>query len=254
MDAPAMAEPERYDVFVCHRSETKRKLVSHVKARLQRSSLRVFVDDELEKGCDSWPTILESLRGAQRVLIILSPDFESSPWCLEELWAATQRPNFRSTILPVFYDREPDDVDDAKLHAAWGEYKQSCVGPLVTRDGVLQRWHKALQDVSGISGWVFKSATECDPVLQGQLLPYIMRSSVDCAHFCGIREEAKLVDEVQAKLLHIFRAQARLPAEHAVGLETRVAELKQKLQAGQVYCIFLLVSSTVHHLCSTAVF
>lgn len=84
-----MGEPERYDVFVCHRGETKRKLVSHVKARLQRSSLHVFVDYELEKGGDSWQNILESLRRARRVLAILSPEFERSPWCLEELWAAT---------------------------------------------------------------------------------------------------------------------------------------------------------------------
>ena len=100
-----MGEPERYDVFICHRGETKRNLVSHVKARLQRSCLRVFVDYELEKGGDSWQTILESLRGAQRVLVILSPGFESSPWFLEELWAATQRPDTDNIVLPILRQR-----------------------------------------------------------------------------------------------------------------------------------------------------
>ena len=156
-----MGEPERYDVFVCHRGETKRQLVSHVKARLQRSSLRVFVDFELEKGSDSWQTILESLRRAPRVLVILSPDFESSPWCLEELWAAMQRTGYRSVVLPVFYDRELGRVDDAKLLAAWSEYNEACPGDPLTRDVVLQRWRKALKDVSGIASWVFKSATGC---------------------------------------------------------------------------------------------
>ena len=45
------------------------------------------------------------------------------------------------------------------------------------------------------------------------------------------------MDEVQAKLLRIFRPRARLPAKHPVGLEQRVAGLQQKLQAGKVHCI-----------------
>lgn len=43
------------------------------------------------------------------------------------------------------------------------------------------------------------------------------------------------MDEVQAKLLRIFRPHARLPVEHGVGLEQRVAALLQKLQASKVY-------------------
>ena len=158
-----MAEPERYHIFVCHRGETKRKLVGHIKARLKRSSLHVFVDYELEKGGESWRTVLESLRRAQRVLVVLSPDFERSPWCLEELWTATQSISFSNVVLPVFYDREPGDVDSAKLRLTWREYNSTCPGQSHMRDVLLQRWHKALKDVSGLSSWVFKSKTECGP-------------------------------------------------------------------------------------------
>lgn len=48
-------------------------------------------------------------------------------------------------MLPVFYDREPGDVDDAKLHEAWDEFKNACLEQSDTQDLVLQRWRKALK-------------------------------------------------------------------------------------------------------------
>ena len=102
------------------------------------------------------------------------------------------------------------------------------------QDLVLQRWRKALKDVSGISSWVFNSATGCGPALQAEVavLSGILELS-DCPVWLH-RFEDKLVDEVQAKLLRTFRPHARLPVQHAVGLEQRVAALLQKLQAGKV--------------------
>ena len=50
--------------------------------------------------------------------------------------------------------------------------------------------------------------------------------------------EVRLVDEVQAKLLRVFRPLARLPAEYEVGLRGKLPSLKQKLLEDKVGCAF----------------
>lgn len=59
------------------------------------------------------------------------------------------------------------------------------------------------------------------------------------------------MDEVQAKLLRIFRPKARMPVEHAVGPAERVAELKQEMQSGKVVAHLLKVCN-MHVLCHLA--
>ena len=114
------------DVFICHRGpEVKGNLVGHIKERLQRANLIVFVDYGMRKGVESWPHVLATLRGARGVLILLTPGFEESPWCLEEARAVAARLDEaraagarQSAVLPVFIDREAS-WDEGKLRAAF---------------------------------------------------------------------------------------------------------------------------------------
>ena len=108
------------DVFICHRGpEVKRGLVGQIKERLQRANLTVFVDYKMRKGVQSWSHVLATLRGARRVLILLTPGFEESAWCLEEARAAAAR---LDAVLPVFIDRAAS-WDEGKLPAAVNDFK-----------------------------------------------------------------------------------------------------------------------------------
>ena len=117
------------DVFICHRGpETKGGLVGHIKERLQRANLIVFVDYELRKGVESWPHVSATLRGARGVLMLLTPGFEDSPWCLEEARAVAARLDEaraagaqQDTVLPVFIDRDTR-WDERKLAAAFKQF------------------------------------------------------------------------------------------------------------------------------------
>ena len=144
------------DVFICHRGpDGKRDIVGHIKERLERANLIVFVDYELRKGgVHSWPEILATLRGARRVLVLLSPRFEESPWCLEEARAAAARPD---AVLPVLFDREAS-WDAKKLRAAFRTFSGDCdfhhllaEEPGLLADDMVERWHKALISVASIS-------------------------------------------------------------------------------------------------------
>ena len=114
--APPRASPpgQACDVFICHRGpDVKGDLVGHLEERLKRANLIVFVDYGMPKGVESWAHVLATLRGARGVLILLTPGFEESHWCLEEARAVAARLNDASgagapqvAVLPVFIDRE----------------------------------------------------------------------------------------------------------------------------------------------------
>lgn len=147
------------DVFICHRGpDVKNNLVGHIKERLERANLAVFVDYGMGIGLDSWPHILATLRGAHRVLILLTRGFEKSPWCLEEARAAAAR---LDTVVPVFIDRK-DSWDSWKLWSAKNKFlfdKDFCrlraENPGLANN-VVEHWRKALDSVACISYSMFK--------------------------------------------------------------------------------------------------
>ena len=156
------AAPQPCDVFISHRGpDTKRSLVSHLEQKLRGISLDVFVDYTMDKGGVGWQTILSKLRGAQRVLLVLSPGFEESCWCLEELRVMAERPE---AVLPVFVDVETgrwtkqefkDTLEDAAKDLRRSQ-------PDTPAD-IAEHWQHALKSVSAITGWRHSSKVECGP-------------------------------------------------------------------------------------------
>ena len=153
-----MPEQLARDVFVSHRGpDVKRELVSHIVDRLQRVGITVFVDYNLEKGCLSWPTILAHLRGAKRVLLVLTPHFEESPWCLEEVRVMAER---LEAVLPIYVDREPGSINEGSLQHAFDKFRKD----RPDADGaIVQQWLAALESVSGISAYLHKHKEMCVP-------------------------------------------------------------------------------------------
>ena len=145
------------DVFLCHRGETKRGLVSHLERRLQRACFDVFADFTMEKGGAAWEKILAKLRGARCIIVVLSSDFEASWYCLEELCIAVERRDF---VLPVFLDREPAEWNDATLQST---FKTLCAENPSTDATTVEHWRNALggEGVGGIAGFVHNHDIEC---------------------------------------------------------------------------------------------
>ena len=151
-------------MFICHRGpDVKGDLVGHIKERLQRANLVVFVDYGMPKGVESWAHVLATLRGARGVLILLTPGFEESPWCLEEARVVAARldePRAASApqvaVLPVFIDREAS-WDEGALPAALIEFSahrdfdQLREEEPQTAANILAHWRKALDRVARVS-------------------------------------------------------------------------------------------------------
>ena len=149
------------DVFICyHEQDVKDQLVGHIKERLKRANLVVFVDCEMRKG-NSWPHVLATLRNARSVLILLTPGFEGSPWCLEEVHAVAARllgaervaGARQYAVLPVSINREAS-WDEGRLPAAFKEFTANRDFDQLRAEEpglaarVMEHWRRALDSVA----------------------------------------------------------------------------------------------------------
>ncbi|KAJ4823707.1 hypothetical protein Tsubulata_027093 [Turnera subulata] len=146
-----------WDVFISFRGEdTRHRITKNLYSSLTGRGVRAFLDDAgMTQGDEISPTLMEAIEESSASIIILSPNYANSHWCLEELARICE---LRRLILPVFYQVEPSNVrrqkgpfeNDFKDHLnKFGEEK---VG----------KWREAMFKVGGISGFVFGGGRDSD--------------------------------------------------------------------------------------------
>lgn len=143
----------QYDVFVSHRgTEFKQTLVQWIKEGFGSRSL-LFIDNvsmDPASGGIGWQEILDALRTAKIVLIILSPGFQESAYCLEELRVATAEKLDDVRIL--CYGIEPGHINEQALQMA---SKEPPFGDHKTPEDSLDKWKVALKKAGQITSWTY---------------------------------------------------------------------------------------------------
>ncbi|CAL5196932.1 unnamed protein product [Lathyrus oleraceus] len=77
---------QNHNVFLSFRGEdTSYNFTSHIYAALTRHQIKTYIDSELERGDEISPSLLKTINHAKLSIIVFSPDYASSRWCLEEL-------------------------------------------------------------------------------------------------------------------------------------------------------------------------
>ena len=75
-----------YDVFLSFRGETRNNFTSHLYEALRQKGIYAFLDDDkLERGKAISRELLKAIEGSRCSVVILSSDYASSSWCLDEL-------------------------------------------------------------------------------------------------------------------------------------------------------------------------
>ena len=147
-------------MYICHRGpDTKDNFVSDmVKHELQGRS--VYADRwGLQPGEPDWPTLLSNLKNARIVLVVLSPRFQESAWCLEELCAAIDQGRLgKMTLRVVCFGKGTAKVDEDRMALALAKLKSAAELQDIASLGdaaILQRWRSALQKAGGRVSWPF---------------------------------------------------------------------------------------------------
>ncbi|KAF3964070.1 hypothetical protein CMV_011602 [Castanea mollissima] len=144
--SPSSLTPRwKYDVFLSFKGkDTQNNFTGHLYAALQHKGIFTFRDEEeLERGESISPTLLKAIEESWCAIIILSKNYVSSTWCLDELAKIVRcKKEIGLTILPIFYYVNPSDIrKQAEALYVHNFFERT------------ETWKAALREVANLSGW-----------------------------------------------------------------------------------------------------
>ncbi|XP_027335730.1 TMV resistance protein N-like isoform X2 [Abrus precatorius] len=165
-------------VFLSFRGDDTRKgFTDHLFASLERRGIKTFKDDhDLEKGEVISLELMKAIEESMFALIILSPNYASSTWCLDELQKIVEcKASNGQAVFPIFYGVDPSDVRHQKRSFAKAFRKHE--EKFREDRKKVQRWRHALREVASYSGWHSKDLHESELIetivghIQKRLIP-----------------------------------------------------------------------------------
>ncbi|XP_031262885.1 TMV resistance protein N-like [Pistacia vera] len=153
----------KYDVFLSFRgNDTQRNFTDHLYAALIKSGINVFKDDkELEKGNSISPELSKAIEESRISIIILSRNYASSTWCLNELLKIVHcTKTMKHKIIPIFYNVDPSVVrkQTENFEEAFAKHEGTFKG----KADKIQKWRIVLTEVANLAGWALKDRHESE--------------------------------------------------------------------------------------------
>ncbi|XP_034675241.1 toll/interleukin-1 receptor-like protein isoform X3 [Vitis riparia] len=162
MAAPSFASSQwSYDVFLSFRGEdTRFTFAAHLYEALDRKGVNTFFDDhKIRRGESISPTLVRAIEGSRSSIVILSQNYASSTWCLDELVKILEcRKTMGQLVLPVFYNVDPSDV--RKHKRSFGEALVKHEKTLEQNMDKVKNWREALSEVANLAGWSSQNKSE----------------------------------------------------------------------------------------------
>ncbi|PWA37289.1 toll/interleukin-1 receptor (TIR) domain-containing protein [Artemisia annua] len=142
-----------HDVFLSFRGEdTRNGFISFLYAALVSKGIRTFKDDKkLEIGKPIAPELLKAIENSRFAVVVLSSNFATSKWCLEEIAKVVDcRDREKLTVIPVFYHVSPSDVRHQTncFEEAFANHEKD---PEISPEKV-ETWRAAFKILGALSG------------------------------------------------------------------------------------------------------
>ena len=141
----------KHDVFPSFRGkDVRRDFLSHIQKEFQRKGITPFIDNEIKRGESIGPELIHATRGSKIAIFLLSRNYASSKWCLDELVEIMKcREELGQTVMVIFYKVDPYDVK--MMAGEFGKvFRKTCAGK--TKEDI-KRWRQALAKVATIAGY-----------------------------------------------------------------------------------------------------
>ncbi|GJZ63251.1 TMV resistance protein N-like protein isoform X1 [Tanacetum coccineum] len=161
-----------YDVFLSFRgADTRNNFTNHLHTALVNANIKTFLDDnEIETGLYLKPELESAIRASRASIVVLSKNYASSTWCLNELvLILEQHMKFNHIVIPVFYHVEPTDV--RKQQNSFGDAMVDHKQKMEAETNVdkknewaqkMEIWKNALAQVANLKGKEPKDRLETD--------------------------------------------------------------------------------------------
>lgn len=147
---PPPTRPLEYEVFLSFRGfDTRKGFTDHLYKALIRNGIHTFRDDEqLKSGKPISKELFKAIEESKISVIILSPNYATSTWCLDELAKMVELANNESrSILPVFYNVTPSEVREQTgdhFQEAFAQHDKDFEG----EPGKVARWKNSLTAIA----------------------------------------------------------------------------------------------------------
>ncbi|XP_058179419.1 disease resistance protein RUN1-like [Rhododendron vialii] len=192
-----------YDVFLSFNgSDTRTNFTSHLLAALERHGFHTFKDDtKLNRGEDIGYELLKAIEDSRISLVVLSRNYATSEWCLDELVKIMEcRNTLQHIVFPIFHGVEPSDVKAQKgsLAEAFAKHAE-LFKDQINPGGKVEKWKEALTQVANLSGWHLPKVNNGD--------------------------EAKLIQKIVEEVGNRLDIAHLNVTDHQVGLESRLQKL-----------------------------
>ena len=153
----AVAARWNHDVFLSFRGEdTCYNFVGHLYEALIQKGIHTFKDDKnLDRGKPISPVLLKAIEESRFAIVIISKDYASSAWCLDELAHIIHCKNETGmTVLPVFHNVAPFDVGKQM-----GTFEQAFIKheEMENKERV-EKWRDALRQLGNLAGFHLKNS------------------------------------------------------------------------------------------------
>ncbi|XP_008237534.1 PREDICTED: TMV resistance protein N-like [Prunus mume] len=127
-------------------------------------------DPKLERGTTISSDLFKAIQESRLAIVVLSPDYASSSWCLGELTKILQCMKSNGTLLPVFYNVDPSDVrkQSDSFAGAFAEHEKGF------REDIekVKRWRAALTEVANLSG-LDSNKIQCERKLIEKIVDWV---------------------------------------------------------------------------------
>ncbi|XP_048627207.1 disease resistance-like protein DSC2 isoform X2 [Brassica napus] len=188
-----------YDVFLSFRGDDVRKgFLSHVVKEFKSKGISPFIDNEMERGKSVGPALEKAIRQSRVAIVLLSRNYASSSWCLDELVEIMKcREEDKQRVITIFYQVDPSDV--RHQGGDFGKaFEKTCVEKT---ENVKQAWRQALKEVAGIAGYASSNW----------------------------ESEADLINDLATNIMGVLALTPSHDFHDFVGIEDRVTEMKTML-------------------------
>ncbi|KAF8016561.1 hypothetical protein BT93_H1930 [Corymbia citriodora subsp. variegata] len=190
-----------YKVFLSFRgTDLRNTFLCHLYKALYHDGVHTFLDsEELRKGDQTLPALVKAIEDSCVAIIVLSKDYASSWWCLEEVTKIMECKEQKNlTVLPVFYKVHPREVRQGSK--SYGRALAKHESKFGKDSEKMKRWKRALFDAGSLSGWHLNDGDESELI-------------------------ERIVKEIS---IHLNRTPLHV-AKHPVGINSRMVKLKSML-------------------------
>ncbi|XP_071723448.1 disease resistance protein L6-like [Rutidosis leptorrhynchoides] len=147
-----------YEVFLSFRGlDTRHGFTDHLYHGLFTAGIDTFRDDdELRHGENIKPELLAAIRNSKISIPILSVNYGTSSWCLDELVQIMECKNSnKQIVLPIFYKVKPADVryQTGRFGEAFHERESRLRERSSFDPTTLEKWKSALDEVGTLKGY-----------------------------------------------------------------------------------------------------